>query len=117
MNQEAQHTILTENLKGVTTAAGALVLEANARKGGSVLIFRVISCRAVTASTVVTIEFVRGSTVYGLRTLTLTNANSWYKTRGPVRLPSDFVVRLTFSAGGNAKVCEGSVYGYEVCPE
>jgi len=114
MYSDTEQCILTETLKGVTTAGGALVLQSNPRKGNGVLIFDIVSCRAVTASTVVTIELVKGSTVYGLRTLTLTNANSWYKTRGPVRIPSDFTVRLTFSAGGNAKVCEASIYGCEV---
>lgn len=117
MDVAALQDILIENLKGVTDASGDLVLQSNPRKEGGVLNFDIVSCRAVTASTVVTIEFVKGPIVLGLRTLTLTNADSWYKTRGPVHVPSDFAVRLTFSSGGNAKVCEATVYGCECRPE
>ena len=117
MDVATLQNIITENLKGVTDASGDLVLQSNPRKGGGVLNFDIVSCRAVTASTVVTIEFVQGPIVLGLRTLTLTNALSWYKTRGPVHVPSDFAIRLTFSAGGNKKVCEASAYGCEVRTE
>ena len=113
MNGLRQNEILTENLKGICTAAGDLVLESNPRRPGGVLTFDIVSCRAVTASTVATIEFVQGPVVLGLRTLTLTNALSWYKTRGPVRIPSDFAIRITFSSAGNAKLCEATVYGCE----
>ncbi len=117
MPQHRQPGILTENVKGTTDASGDLILQTNPRTPGGVLVFEVVSCRAGGANTVVTIEFVQGTTVFGLRTLTLATANSWYKTRGPVRLPSDFHVRLTFSAGGATNTCEASIYGYEVCPE
>lgn len=117
MDTATLQEILIESLKGVTTAAGNLVLRSNPRKEGGVLNFDIVSCRAVTAGTIVTIEFVKGSTVLGLRTLTLTNALSWYKTRGPVHVPSDFVIRLTFSSGGNAKVCDATIYGCECRPE
>jgi len=109
--------LLLETLRGVTSAAGALVMCTNPLKSGGVLIFDVVSCRAVTASTVVTIELVQGPMVAGIKTLTLTNANSWYKTRGPVKVPSDWCVRVTFSAGGDTKLCEASVYGYVEYPE
>lgn len=117
MPHHTQDTLITENVLGVTDAAGDLILQTNPRVPGRVLTYEVVSCRAVTASTVVTIEFVQGTTVFGLRTLTLTNASSWYKTRGPCRVPSDFHVRLTFSAGGNVQVCEASIYGYDECSE
>lgn len=117
MPHHTQPTILTEKVLGVTDAAGDLILQTNPRTPGRVLVFEVVSCRCVGAQAVATIEFVQGTTVYGLRTLTLTNANSWYKTRGPVRLPSDYHARVTFSNGGNTQVCETSIYGYEVCPE
>jgi len=117
MDVVSQQCIITENLKGVTTAGGALVLQSNPRKGGGVLNFDIVSCRAAGANTVVTIEFVKAGAVYGLRTLTLGTANFWYKTRGPVHIPSDFTVRLTFSAGGDSNICEASVYGCEVRPE
>jgi len=112
-----QNQLLTENLKGISDAAGDLVLESNPRRPGGVLTFDIVSCRAVTASTVATIELVSGPVVLGIRTLTLTNALSWYKTRGPVRIPSDFAIRVTFSSAGNAKLCEASVYGCECRPE
>jgi len=114
MEHLMQNHILTETLRGVTDAAGDLVLSSNPFKGGGVLVIEVVSCRAITASTVAEIELVGPNAEAGLRTLTLTNALSWYKTRGPVRIPSDWQVRVTFSAGGNVKLCEASVYGYLV---
>ena len=109
--------ILNETLRGVTDAAGDLVLQTNPFRGDGVLTFEVVSCRAVTASTVAEIELVGPNVEAGLRTLVLTNALYWYKTRGPVRVPSDWCVRVTFSAGGDTLLCEASVYGYMAFPE
>lgn len=117
MYPETQQCILTENLKGVCTAAGDLVLESNPRRGGGVLTFDIVATRTPTANAVVEIELVSGPVVLGVRTLKMANGAYWYKTRGPVRIPSDFVVRLTFSDAGNAQVCEGSVFGFECHPE
>ena len=114
MEHLMQNHILTETLRGVTDASGDLVLESNPLKGGGVLVIEVVSCRAVTANTVAEIEFVGPNVESGLRTLKLVTADYWYKTRGPARLPSDWSVRVTFSAGGNVKLCEASVYGYLV---
>lgn len=117
MEHAKQNQILNETLRGMTDAAGDLVLETNPFKGGGVLTVEVVACRAVTASTVASIELHGPSIEAGLRTLTLTNALSWYKTRGPVRVPSDWSVRVTFSAGGNNLLCEASVYGHLAYPD
>lgn len=117
MYHDKQSAILTENLKGICSAGGALVLETNPRKGGGVLTFDIVSCRTPTANAVAAIELVKGPVVLGVRTFKLVTADWWYKTRGPVRTPSDFVVRITFSDVGASKLCEASVFGYEVRPE
>ncbi len=114
MEHLMQNHILTETLRGVTDAAGDLVLESNPLKGGGVLVIEVVSCRCETAQAVAEIEFVGPNVEAGLRTVALTTGNSWYKTRGPVRIPSDWSVRVTFSSGGNVKLCVASVYGYLV---
>ena len=117
MQQLTQQQIVNETLRGVCSAGGALVLTSNPRKGGGVLTLDVVSCRAVTASAVATIELIQGPVVAGVHTLTLTNASSWYRTRLQVRVPSDWSVRVTFSAGGVSKLCEASIYGYVEYPD
>lgn len=117
MYHAEQSSILTENLKGICSAGGALVLTSNPRKRGGVLTFDIVATRTPTANAIVAIELVKGPVVLGVKTLKMANADYWYKTRGPVRIPSDFVVRLTFSDAGASKLCEASIYGYEVRPE
>jgi len=117
MPQLIQQQLLAETLRGICSAGGALVMSTNPLRGGGVLTIDVVSCRAVTASTVATIELTQGPVVAGVHTLTLTNANSWYRTRVQVRVPSDWNIRVTFSAAGVSKLCEASVYGYVEYPE
>lgn len=112
-----QSSILIENLDGTCSAGGALVLESNPRRDGGVLTFDIVATRTPTANAIVAIEIVLGSTVFGIRTLKMANADYWYKTRGPVRIASDGFVRLTFSDAGASKLCEATVYGYVVYPE
>jgi len=117
MQHFKQSHILNETLRGVTDADGDLVMETNPFRGGGVLTYEVVACRCAGAQAVASIELHGPSVEAGLRTLTLTNANSWYKTRGPVRVPSDWSIRVTFSAGGDTGLCEASVYGYLAYPE
>jgi len=117
MPQLMQQQLLVETLRGICSAAGDLVMSTNPLRGGGVLTLDVVSCRAVTAATVATIELIQGPVVAGVHTLTLTNADSWYRTRVQVRVASDWSVRITFSAGGISKLCEASVYGYVEYPE
>jgi len=117
MRDYRQNQILTENLKGVSDAAGDLVLESNPRRPGGVLTFDIVSCRTPTANAVASIELVSGPVVLGIRTFKLVTADWWYKTRGPVRISSDFQVRVTFSDTTAADLCEASVYGCECRPE
>ena len=118
MQEHTQQQILMTRLDGVCDAAGALVLETRPLKPGGVLTFDIVATKTPTANAVVAIEFVQGPSVYGLRTLKMITADYWYKTRGPVCIPSDWSVRLTYSDAGNAKLCEASIFGHlDVCPE
>ena len=118
MIEHTQKQILITRLDGTCSAGGDLVLETKPFKPGGVMTFDIVSTKTPTANAVVAIEFVKGPLVYGLRTLKMATADYWYKTRGPVCIPSDWSVRLTYSAAGNAKLCEASIYGHlDVCPE
>jgi len=117
MPQLIQQQLLVETLRGICTAAGDLVMSTNPLRSGGVLTLDVVSCRAITAAAVATIEVVQGPVVAGVQTLTLGNADSWYRSRVQVRIPSDWNIRVTFSAAGVSKLCEASVYGYVEYPE
>lgn len=117
MYNAKQGQLLLETLRGTCSAAGDLVMRTNPLKTGGVLTFDIVATRTPTANAVVAVELVQGPMVAGIRTLKMANADYWYKTRGPVRVPSDWCVRVTFSAAGNAQFCEASVYGYVEYPE
>lgn len=118
MGEATQNQLFLTRLDGVCDADGDLVLESNPLKSNGILTFDIVSTKTPTANAIVAIEFVKGPLIYGVRTVKMATADFWYKTRGPVCVPSDWSVRLTYSDAGNAKYCEASIYGkLDVCPE
>jgi len=107
-----EQQLLCTKLQGVCSAAGDLVLHSNPFKCDGVLTFDIVSTRTPTANAVVTIEFERGPMIYGLRSFKMATGNWWYKTRGPVYVPTDWAVKVTFSAAGNKQICEACLYGH-----
>ena len=105
-------------LTGTANAAGVVTLHSKGLKPGGVLTFDIVSTMcADKAGVIAEISFHLGGQDMYLKTLANTTEDYWYKTRGPVRIPSDWCVQVGFSGADVGDVCHACCYGYVEYPE
>lgn len=105
-------------LTGTADAAGKATLHSKGLKPGGVLIFDIVSTMcADKAGVLAEISFYLGEQTMYLKTLANTTQAYWYKTRGPVRMPSDWCVQAKFSGADVGDVCHACFYGFVEYPD
>ena len=113
-----QQQLFFLQLTGTPDADGHVILHSVGLKPGGVLTFDIVSTMAVEKNNAeAVISFHQGDQAMYLRTVLLVKKNFWYKTRGPIRLPSDWCVQVDFSDLDADSHCKACFYGYVEYPE